>query len=191
MKRNSSKHLLTIVALCLLGLLAFDRLLLSPYLTTRTRLASEKKELSLLLRQDRELFERKELWATQWENLKKAGFSIDPGEAENNALKSVREWISTSGLTLVSLKPERIVTKKGAKNISIQALCAGTIPKITEFLWHIESSSLPLKITGLQLSMGKEERGELSLQVRIALFLPSDKENGSVSTANSQKESIP
>jgi hypothetical protein len=39
--------------------------------------------------------------------------------------------------------------------------------------------------------MGKEERGELSLQVRIALFLPSDKENGSVSTANSQKESIP
>jgi hypothetical protein len=79
MKRNPPKHLLAIIALCLLGLLAFDRLLLSPYLNTRTRLASEKKELSLLLHQDKELFERKEMWAAQWENLKKAGFSIDPG----------------------------------------------------------------------------------------------------------------
>jgi len=159
---------IAIAAGAILGILAMDRVLLTPYLDRRARLSAEKKNLIEETRQARDLLSKQRELTAEWETMLKSGLKTGAAAAESETLNALRTWAEESGLTLASLKPGRSSQKGALREIMFQAVCEGPMSSVSRFLWRIESAMLPVKITDLQLAAKKEGADDLSLQVRVA-----------------------
>lgn len=159
--------------LAAVALFAFDRLLLTPVLDRReaTRLALENARADL--EEARVLFERRARLAPRWRAMLDAGLGATLEGAEGRALHAVRDGCREAGLSLTSLRREQTGARDGFGEIVFRASATGSLAAVTRFLWRLESSSLPIRMTELRLSARKEASDDLSLEMRIsALHLP-------------------
>ena len=88
-------------------------------------------------------------------------------EAESKVGRAIDKWSQQSRLTLSSVKPERVASDKGLKEMTFVVVGTGTLEAVTQFLWQIETSTLPVKVKDMQL--GSSESGQsMSLQLRLS-----------------------
>lgn len=196
MNLSKREKWLAVTVLCILAVLVFDQLLLTPYLDRRARLEAEKQDLLEELQRARRLFSQCKQLGVKWQNMLAAGLRNDPATTESAVLNALREWSQESGLTLTSLRPERSVQHGELREIIIQAAGVGGMSAVSRFLWHIETTSLPVRMGDLQLGARKEGTDDLALQVRVsALCLapaPAAAAKIRVSTSpNAQEEDKP
>ncbi|HNQ34828.1 MAG TPA: hypothetical protein PKN80_02055 [bacterium] len=171
---SKRERCIAVITLVAVFFLASDRFLLTPYLERRGRLLSEKHRLAEELESARSLFGRRDEPPTPLEKM----LESDAGTVESLTLRSLRNWAEESGLALSMLKPERSTRIGQMEELSFQAIGAGSMRAIRDFLWKIESARLPIKISELQLSGRKENSDDLMLQVRVAALClaPADKQ---------------
>ena len=168
MRTTKRERYIALATLIVVGIMALDRTLLTPYFNRRTQLAAEKRGLLDEMERARGLISRRKELAPQWEAMLKAGLKSDAAAAEGAVLNAVRDWAEESGLTLSSLKPERSTQRGQLREITFQAVCTGTMSGMSRFLWRIEAAVLPVKVNDMQLATRKEGSDDLTLQVRIA-----------------------
>ena len=164
----------TIVAVAALVL---DRFIVTPFLKRRADTATEKeillREMDIAVNQ----FARRKRMEREWKEMLQSALASDVSQAESQILHAVRNWAQESGLTLSSVKPERVPQEGDMQEITFQAAGTGPMRSVARFVWQLETASLPLKVTWLQLGSRKEGADDLSLQVRIsALYLPAGPE---------------
>ena len=169
-KRERYIALATVIAV---AILALDRLVLTPLQERRAAVQGEEQRVLADLERARVLFARKKRLWPKWQEMLDAGLKSGPEEAVSRVLHAVRNWSQEAGFTLSSLRPERATPKGELQEIIFQASGTGPMRGVARFLWRLESSSLPIRITDLQLGTRKEGTDDLSLQLRIsALCLP-------------------
>jgi len=161
---------LFLVAGSVIGLLVFDRLLLTPYLNRKEKLLQEKNNLLQEWRQLQKIHSLEKQLASEWSNLSKNGLGSDEASTALAILTSVRSSAEDSQISLDSLKPERGIPYERWKQLSFQITGSGSMERITRFLWHLENSSLPLKITDLRLASRKEGTDDLLLQLKLTVL---------------------
>jgi len=173
-KRERYIVAVTIIAV---SMLVLDRYALTPLLERRARIEAEKQDLVRQMESAKNQFARRRQIEQKWQDMLAAGLKRDASEAESQVLHAVRNWSQESGLTLSSVKPERVAREGDLREVTFQAAGTGSMRSVAQFLWRLETASLPLKVKEMQLGSRKEGSDDLSLQLRIsALYLPTEQE---------------
>jgi hypothetical protein len=76
-------------------------------------------------------------------------------------------------LTLTSVKPQRpSAVRKGLKEMTFSVASTGSLEAVARFIWLVERTSLPIKITDVQLGSAGDTGDEMSLQIGVsALYI--------------------
>ena len=101
----------------------------------------------------------------------------DSAEEQQVALQVyIEQMTKSAGVSkLMSIYPLTIENRNGLKEISLQIEMQGTITSLTNLLYKIGTSNLPLKVNKINIFSETEEQGMLKSQIEIAsVWFPSD-----------------
>ena len=169
-KRERKIFILTLAVVMAAVLYVF---ILTPVLDARGDISSDKQVLIREMEKASALFKQKDRIGKEWDEMINGGLNSDVSATESMVLNAMRTWAQDCGLTITSIKPER---EKGngeiMKEIHFNVACSGNISSVGQFLWNVENSVLPLRITEFQLGSREEDGKEMSLQLKLsALYL--------------------
>ena len=167
------------------ALYAVDRLLLSPFMDRQVRLEAERLSVIGDVERATSLFTLERRLIPRWNDMLEGGLKADVFEAESQVLHAVRDWSQEAGLSLSSMKPERVASGEDLQEITFLAAATGPMRAVARFLWMLETTSLPVRVDDLQVGSRTEGKDDLSLQVRIStLYIGSQQES---STATGER----
>jgi len=185
---SKRERYVAIVSIIVVTLLLSDRYIVTPFLDRRAQVDTERQSLLGEMERATSLFERRNLMEQKWQDMVSGGLESDASNAESQVLHAVRNWSQECGLMLSSMKPERVVGAGNLQEITFLIAGTGTMSSVGQFLWRVETASLPLKIKEIQLGSRKEDADDLSLQLRLsALYLAAEAQ---ASTAESTRDLV-
>ena len=157
------------------AILVTDRYLVSPFLTDLDELGAQRRALDHDLRRADSLVVREKRLRPKWDAMLSEGLSDDRSKTESRILHALRDWSQETGLDLASVKPEHVSRDGELGEIAFQAAGTGTMRAVSGFLWRVETTKLPLRVTKLQLGSRTDGADDLSLQLRMSsLFTSSE-----------------
>lgn len=159
---------IAIAAAAVVGLLAGDYFILSPFLEHRSQLAMQRQQLQAELDDAKQTKLASQAAARKWRQYKQAGLQTDASATENNLLNEIRKLSAESRLTLVSLRPDRASTEKGLVEMSFQATAQGNMRAMSSFIYKIETTTLPIRIREVQIASRTDATDDLTMQMRIS-----------------------
>ena len=170
-----------------LAMLLLDRVVLTPLHKRRVVLEEQTQTALSRMEYAGALMDRRKQLAPRWREMVEGGLKSSSAEAESQVLHAVRDWSQEARLSLSSLRPERTERKEeGLEEITFRASGTGSMSAVAGFLWRLESSALPVRVSELQLGTRKEGTDDLSLQLRIsALCMADEAPSPAYATANS------
>jgi hypothetical protein len=89
-------------------------------------------------------------------------------EAESKIARALDEWSKETMLTLNSVKPERVASDKGLKEMTFVVAGMGTLESVSRFLWQIETTPIPIKVMDMQVGSTNETGQNMSMQLRLS-----------------------
>ncbi len=177
-----SKREKIIVILTMLVLMIFimDRFVVTPFMNSKESIRLEKQGLVNEMQDATRLFKHKKRIKSEWQEMINGGLEKDPSGIESKVLHVIRQLSQDCGLTISSIKPDRNRNESRIlKEIVFNLSCKGGMNSVGQFLWEIENSTLPLKITEFQLGAREEDGRDMSLQMKLsAVYLPEEDKKG-------------
>lgn len=184
---SKRERMILIVAIIAVVLLIADKFIVGPISARREEIKMRKLELQAELENAQVLFSRQKLMERKWKTLLSEGLQND-AEAESKIARALDSWSKNAMLTLSSVKPERVASDKGLKQMTFVVAGTGTLEAVSRFLWQIETASMPVKVMDMQVDSSNETGQSMSLQLRLsAICLGSEKEP----SQNEQQAEIP
>ncbi len=181
---SKRERYVAIVSIIVVTLLLADRYIVTPFLDRRAQVETERQSLLGEMARATSLFKRRKLMEQKWQDMVSGGLESDASNAESQVLHAVRNWSQECGLMLSSMKPERVVGEGNLQEITFLIAGTGTMSSVGQFLWRVETASLPLKIKDIQLGSRKEDADDLSLQLRLsALYLAAEAQASTAESA--------
>jgi hypothetical protein len=166
--------------LAAVGLFGLNYFFVDPLLASRNELYKKIAEKSDDASRKRKLITDSRNKGPTWAAMQDKGLRRkDVSEAEAPVLSSIRDWAQDAGMVLSAVKPERSEKEKDFQKLTFRATGSGRMSQISWFLWRIQTSPIPVKVSDLQLSAHKEGTDELTLQIGIstACLLPDADKN--------------
>jgi hypothetical protein len=100
---------------------------------------------------------------------------IDASTAESQIIRSVGDWAAESRLQLSSVKPDRAEKDKQFQKITFRANAIGSMSAISQFVWKIQTSKIPIRITDITITTRRDGMDDLTLELGIStLFQPPE-----------------
>lgn len=164
--------------LAILLLWGLDQYVLTPLWDRQDELQLKRGQIQADIARDQKLFSERKQLKPKWKGMLESGLKRDPAEAEGQLLHALRDWARDSGLSLSSIKPDRPESKSDMKEVLVQAAGSATMDSIARFLWQLQSSSFPLKVTDLQISARNDDSSELVLQVKVSTLYYAPEKRG-------------
>jgi len=181
---SKRERYVAIITIMVVAILVGDRYIVTPFLDRSAKMEAERQSLLGEMEQATSLFKRRKLMEQKWQEMVSGGLESDASKAESQVLHAVRNWSQECGLVLSSVKPERVVGEGNLQEIAFMVAGTGTMSSVGQFLWRVETASLPLKIKEIQLGSRKEGADDLSLQLRLsALHLAAEAQAPSAESA--------
>jgi Tfp pilus assembly protein PilO len=163
---SKRERIMAIIAIGVVGFLVANKFLIGPVADKLQAMEAQKSELSLQLDEAQNLFRKRRILEKEWIAAVSEGLRNEV-EAESKVGRAIDKWSQQARLTLSSVKPERVASDQGLKEMTFVIVGTGTLEAVTQFIWQIETSSLPIKVKDMQL--GSSESGQsMSLQLRLS-----------------------
>jgi hypothetical protein len=159
---------IALLAVLAVALLVADRYVIAPVLESGQELEAERQRVVGELERATLLFERRRLMARRWQEMTEGGLSADPSRAEQRVLHALRDWAQAEGLSLASLRPDRMDGEDGVGEVTVAVAGTGTMRAVARFLYRVERTELPLRVRELQLGSRTEGEDDLSLQLKLS-----------------------
>lgn len=153
-----------VAALIYLG----DSYVVDPYTVSKNQAKDRVAVLDKELEGNRKLFREQRRMEKSWNDMLASGLKSDPSEAEQQLLRSMRDWAQEAGLTLGSLKPDRVLRSDKTQLVKLNATGTGPVAAAAQLLWRIETAPIPLKVDDLQLTTRKEGTDDLTLTLSVS-----------------------
>jgi hypothetical protein len=169
-----------------LGGLLLNSVLISPLLARNDELKAsilkEKADYDRDMLTVRAKARNEETWQKQL-----AAMRRDKSSADSQMNGTLLAWAEASGLNQPGLKPngtEQPVIKPGGKptdkeksflKLTARFTGSGGMEQVGRFLWQVQTSAIPVRITDMTISTRKEDTDDLELAIGIAtLYLSPD-----------------
>ena len=168
MELSKREQLIVIAAVAVISLLVLDRYILTPFLDSWELVRTEKQRLVQELDAASSLFDRRRRLQKRWTEMRDSRLQTNPAVAESQVLRALYDWSQQNGLRLSSLTPEHGKEETELRQIQFQLSGNGPMRSVAGFLWDVETSSVPLKVTELQLSSAREGADRVTVQLRVS-----------------------
>lgn len=159
-----------IIAVIGLSLLVIDQLGLEPLLNYRVRIKTEQAKVDKQLVAARKLIKEQPSIAKAWRDRQNSGLKDSSSEAESQVQDALARWGTETGLTLTASRQDRPVTDKDKtfQEIVVRASANGSMAALTQMLWRIETTRLPLRINALSITPRQEATDDLAVQLTLS-----------------------
>jgi len=185
---SKRERMILIAAIIAVVMLVADRFVVGPVSARREEIKARKLKLQAELENAQLLFTRQKLMERKWKTLLSDGLRND-AEAESKIARALDEWSKEAMLTLSSVKPERVASDKGLKEMTFVVAGMGTLEAVSRFLWQIETAPMPIKVVDMQVGSTNETGQSMSLQLRLsALCLGSEQKPSQNERQEEQQE---
>ena len=184
---SKRERMILIVAITAVVMLVADKFVIGPISERREVTRAQKLELQAELENAQILFTRRKLMERKWKTLLSDGLRND-AEAESKIARALDEWSKDAMLTLSSVKPERVASDKGLKEMTFVVAGTGTLESVSRFLWQIETTPIPLKVMDMQVGSTNETGQSMSLQLRLSALCLGSEQKASQSEQEKQQE---
>lgn len=188
MTLSPRERLIAIAAASVATIFLLDRYALTPYLARRAAWRLEIKKLSESIEDNKFMLDQEAAKKADWDKLIKAGLSTDPAMVESSVMSSMRDWVQESGLSLASIKPERVTMSKTMPEAGFQVVAIGTLDGVSRLLRRIETADLPLRVEETTISARREGSDDLSITLRLAALCLPEKNTVAAKPAGAAKE---
>lgn len=169
------ERLIAAVTLLVMMIFILDRYAVSPFFEAKENISKEKQCLEDDMRHANKIFRQRKRINDKWQEMVRGGLGSNPSAMESRMLHEIRQWSHDCGLSISSIKPDRNGNEeKILKEIMFNVACRGSMDSVGQFLWQIESSQLPLRITEFQLGAREEDGRNMSLQLKLSTVYLSE-----------------
>jgi hypothetical protein len=167
-KREQLIVLLTVITV---GLLIGNKFVYEPLREKRAALVEERDQLAkdreeanlLLLKMQRDKPLHKQLTEDGFKN---------EDDADNKVAVAINEWSQKCGMTITSTRPEPVSTDKNLQEIRWQLSGNGSLDAAAKFIFEIEASKMPIKITSLTLGSNSDAGEKMTLALGVSAVYP-------------------
>jgi hypothetical protein len=164
---KSRVKLLVILAAAVIGLLAFDRLVLTPlagaWKERSNQIAQRKKEVSagrLLLERERPIRER-------WESIQRGALPPARSAAEEEVYRAVERWAQASRISITSMRPQ---WRQNEDYVTVdwRTDAFGDLNAVTRFLYELENDPMALRLEEVEITARDNQGRQLALALRFS-----------------------
>lgn len=159
-----------IVALCFIGLLLINFVIIEPVSRHLAQTRSRKYDLSVEVASMRDLLDRRKDLESRWEMLLHNGLTADRSLAETTMWYALHDWSSECGFDLPDVTPQTSVTDQGVPEIIFMVAGRGSMQGIAQLLWRIEQAPMPVRIRSIQLGSTSSSGSEITLTMRLSVL---------------------
>jgi hypothetical protein len=167
-KIENRQKLLLIVAALAIGILAADRLVLTPLVRAWKDRSARITELRRSVTQGAQLLEREQTIRSRWHVMETNTLPTETSAAENTLLQAFDRWSEASRVSVTSLKPQWRPTDEDYVTLECRVDAAGSMSALSRFLFELENDPLALKVEALELSTRDNEGQQLQLAVQVS-----------------------
>lgn len=154
--------------------LIFNTYILEPILDKRAEASQVRKTLEFQVDQSLTTLKRKKLLQKRWTQMQQAGLCNDVQKAEAMVYRYLEKSSERSGLELGSVQPNRLVTESQLGEIDFVLSGTGSMLSVTEFLWDLETATIPLRIKSHQLGSKNEIAQVMTIQIELSTVYVKD-----------------
>ena len=162
--------------LVVMVLLVSDRFVINPGLEALDSVSEEKQRLDAEVVARRRVLKGSTARARQWQEMIENGLLDNPSAAQSSMLHALEEWSEQSRVRLTSVTPQRSTRDRGLRDIVFTIAGKGDMASIGEFVWLIEQTSKPVKITNLTLGSTNASGRDLTLSLKLSLLYLAEEE---------------
>jgi len=164
---SKRERIMAITAVVVVGFLVLNKFLIGPVAGKLQQFETQKNQLLVELSEAQNLFRKRRALEREWKTALSEGLRNEV-EAESKVGRALNEWSEEASLTLSSVKPERVASEKGLKEMTFVVVGTGTLDAVTRFLWQIETAPMPIKVKDMQLGSSNESGQSMSVQLRLS-----------------------
>jgi len=179
------ERIILIVTLVCVGLLILSEFVVDPLQNRLGEMEAERQQLQVNLEEAQLLMGNRGAMQRKWNSLVADGLGND-AEAESKVLRALGDWAEEAGLSLSSIKPDRVASDKGLQEMIFTVAGKGTLESVSRFLWQIETAALPARIRDMQLGSGSESESTMSLQLHLSVLYVGTPQN----TSNAEQAEV-
>jgi hypothetical protein len=149
--------------------------LILPYFDKRAKLNNDIARAAQQQKHDNDLLANVPRVDAQWKQLTARVLQTQPAQATGNAGDALNDWAKWARLNIQSLNPDHPVQKGDFLLVHFKLSAVGNTGSLTNFLWALETTDLPLQIDELGVTARKEGANDLNVQMGVttAVFSPS------------------
>lgn len=171
---SQRERMIVLVTILSVGALVGDRFVRAPIANRLSALKGDRDQAVAEVEQAKLLFQQNEQVTRKMSG---SGGLQNDAAAESTVAKALDQWSGDTGLTLTSVKPDRVAGDKGAKEIVFVIAGKGSLESVAQFLYRAETAALPLKVKYLQLGSASETGESMSLELRLSTLYVADEKS--------------
>ena len=171
---SKRERMIVLVTILSVGALVGDRFVRAPIASRLSELKSDRDQAVVEVEQAKLLFQQSEQVTRKMGG---SGGLQNDAAAESSVAKALDQWSGDTGLTLTSVKPDRMAGDKGVKEIVFVIAGKGSLESVAQFLYRAETAALPLKVKYLQLGSASETGDSMSLELRLSTLYVADEKS--------------
>ncbi|HWE04602.1 MAG TPA: hypothetical protein VG326_19510 [Tepidisphaeraceae bacterium] len=152
----------------LVGVLLLYFLMIGPYVERRSQIAAEVD--TALNDKDKAdlLFHQQVKMRKVWNEMIAGGLSNTQSDAESQLQLALNDWARDCGVTVSKLKDERSILDGKFVQIGFHLTGTGPLATISNLLWRVETTTMPLRVSEIQVMPLKEGIDDLQLELSLS-----------------------
>jgi hypothetical protein len=162
------------LAVAAVAFLIFNAYILNPVLDKRAETRQSRLALESQVNQSLATLERKKMLQKRWAEMQQDGLGNDVQAAEAMVYRYLRESSDRAGLELGSVQPDRLITESQLGEIDFVLSATGSMQSVTQFLWSLETATIPLRIKSYQLGSKNEMAQMMTIQAVLSTVYVKD-----------------
>lgn len=156
------------LAVAAVAFLILNAYILDPILNKRAETHQTRLALQTQVDQSLATLDRKKKVQKRWAEMQQDGLGSDVQAAEAIVYRYLRESSDRARLELGSVQPDRLIAESQLGEIDFVLSATGSMQSVTQFLWSLETATIPLKIKSYQLGSKNETAQVMTIQAVLS-----------------------
>jgi hypothetical protein len=174
MENKNREKILAIAAGVALGLLLLNYLVISPVIDSWQSRTRQIKDLREKIANGAMLIRRQDVVEGEWDRMRTNSLDSNPAAAEKQLFTEFDHWVSQSGVTEGSFRPQIQDTDDGYSTVDCRADVSGDMESIVHFFKNMEKDPLGVKIESFELTSRDDNGRQMTLGMDLSgLVLPA------------------
>jgi len=165
------QKLLLILALTGVGLLAGDRLVVSPLIKSWTARSENIAQLKKDIAKGRQLLERRDAVRSRWQEMKTNALPSEVSAAEGRVLDAFDRWSRAASVNITSVKPQWKQSEDGYMTFECHVDAGGSLSTLTRFLHEVDRAPLALRVETVEMAARDNDASQISLGLHVSGLL--------------------